>query len=121
MALKRVATHVSQWLLKGEEGVRNYFADPVQNFLKYEAEIFKEGDLAIQKLERLKAEFMRLQELSAECKVKHGAAEKFTAVIVGSFVAVYAYHISLERADLQALKEENRMLLEQRRGRLADH
>lgn len=93
----------------------------VQNFLKYEAEIFKEGDLAIQKLERLKAEFMRLQELSAECKVKHGAAEKFTAVIVGSFVAVYAYHISLERADLQALKEENRMLLEQRRGRLADH
>ncbi|KAI3885124.1 hypothetical protein MKW98_002516 [Papaver atlanticum] len=103
MALRRVATHVSQMLLEGREGVGNYFADPVvvkvQTFLKYKAEIVKEGDLARQKLERLKAEFMRLQERSAECKAKHGAAEKFTAVIVGSFVAI----------------------LEQRRGQLADH
>ncbi|KAI3884295.1 hypothetical protein MKX03_017135 [Papaver bracteatum] len=52
-------------LLEGREGVVNYFADPVvvkvQFFLKYEAEIVKEGDLARQNLERLKAEFMRLQ------------------------------------------------------------
>ncbi|KAI3845945.1 hypothetical protein MKX03_013630, partial [Papaver bracteatum] len=97
MVMRRVATHVSQRLLKGGEGA----VVKTQNVLKYEAEIVKKGDVAKQKLEGLKAEFRRHQKLSAECKAKHGAADKFKAVIVGTAVAVYAYHISLKHANLQ--------------------
>ncbi|XP_026453076.1 uncharacterized protein LOC113353798 [Papaver somniferum] len=126
MVMRRVRNYIlTHSLLKGGEGVRNFFANPAvvktQNVLKYEAEIVKKGDLAKQKLEDLKAEFRRHQKLSAECKAKHGAADKFKAVIVGTAVAVYAYHISQKHANLQALKQENMMFLEQRRGPLADH
>ncbi|MCL7036326.1 hypothetical protein MKW94_027115 [Papaver nudicaule] len=102
MAMRRV----SKRLLNAGEGVRNYFADPVivkvQNALKYEAEIAKRGDLAKQMLERIKAEyslsgncFSFPLKLSAEYKEKHGAADKFMAVIVSSAIAVYAWYFSL--------------------------
>ncbi|MCL7050209.1 hypothetical protein MKW94_004332 [Papaver nudicaule] len=113
MPMRRVAKLVSQRLLKG---VGNFFADPeivrVQNALKREAEIAKRGDLAKQKLERIKAQYRLHQELSAEYKAKHGAADKFLAVIVSSAVAVYAWHISLSLASLEALRQKNRRMLE---------
>ncbi|MCL7034308.1 hypothetical protein MKW94_029228 [Papaver nudicaule] len=61
MAMRRVAGHVSQRLLKGREEVRNYFTDPVKDALKYEAQIVKREDYVQQKLEELKYEFWRHQ------------------------------------------------------------
>ncbi|XP_026456051.1 uncharacterized protein LOC113357010 [Papaver somniferum] len=127
MAMKRVAGHVSQRLLKGGEGVRNYFADPfvvkVENALKYEAQIVKKGDHFGQMLDELKAEFRRHQKLSAECKAKHGAAEKFTAVIISTAVAAFVYDISKKHAYVEAIIPANN--LQRRRTnspqRLADH
>ncbi|MCL7029077.1 hypothetical protein MKW94_026805 [Papaver nudicaule] len=107
MAMRRVAGHVSQRLLKGREEVRNYFTDPfvlkVKDALKYEAQIVKREDYLQQKLEELKYEFWRHQKLSAEYKAKHGAAIKFQVFIVGSALAAFVYDISQKHAYVEAM------------------
>ncbi|KAI3848438.1 hypothetical protein MKW92_023098 [Papaver armeniacum] len=107
MAMRMVANHVSQRLLRtggGTGSVRNisWSANPnsyqarAERLLKTEAETMKEGDpLIIKEFRKFKKTYEYDEKVHAESLANIHAADKLTGITIAGAIAAVAYYFSL--------------------------
>lgn len=118
MAIRRVANHASQRLLRtggGTGRVRNFFGPAntemyearAENYLKAEAEIIGSGDpQIIEEFRKFKNTYEYDKKLRAESHANIHAADKSTGITVAIAIAVVAYYFSLKRSKPQYEERE---------------